>query len=149
MLLGHEGAELAGSIDTFGRDGDRITGAGVLYTNRAAGADAAMLLEEGAPLGVSVDLDAVDVEFVDRTMSEDEDGFLVLAASLSSMSVMRLQDDAWMITASTAPEWTASAGSLSRAQHAVQLITGPGGVVSADALRAAFTTTGVLRAAAA
>ncbi|MFH8577129.1 phage minor head protein [Streptomyces zaomyceticus] len=148
MLLGHEGAELAGSIDTFGRDVDRITGTGVLYTNRPAGADAAMLLEEGAPLGVSVDLDAVDLEFVDRTMSEDEDGFLVLAASLPSMSVMRLQDDAWMITAATAPEWTASSGSLSRAQHAVQIITGPGGTVSADALRAAFTTTGVLTAAA-
>ncbi|MEU0273195.1 phage minor head protein [Streptomyces sp. NPDC006307] len=148
MLMGHEGAELAGSIDNLGRDGSRLTGAGVLYTSRPAGADAAMLLEEGAPLGVSVDLDAVDVEFVDRTMSEDEDGFLVLAASLPSMSVLRLQDDAWMITASTAPEWTASAGSLSRAQHSVQIITGPGGTVSADALRAAFTTTGVLTAAA-
>ncbi|MFJ3100376.1 phage minor head protein [Streptomyces sp. NPDC086835] len=148
MLMGHEGAELAGSIESFGRDGSRITGKGVLYTSRPAGADATMLLEEGAPLGVSVDLDDVDVEFVDRTMSEDEDGFLVLAASLPSMSVMRLPDDAWMITAATAPEWTASGAALSRAQHAVQLITGPGGTVSADALRAAFTTTGVLTAAA-
>ncbi|MFD7573279.1 phage minor head protein [Streptomyces sp. NPDC055893] len=148
MLMGHEGAELAASIETLGRDGDRITGTGVLYTNRQAGADAAQLLDEGAPLGVSVDLDDVDVEFVDRTMSEGEDEFIVLAASLPSMSVMRLQDDAWMITASTAPEWTASAGSLSRAQHAVQLITGPGGTVSADALRAAFTSTGILTAAA-
>ncbi|MEW2633348.1 phage minor head protein [Streptomyces sp. NPDC048389] len=148
MLMGHEGAELAGSIDSFARDGDRITGKGVLYTSRPAGADAAMLLEEGAPLGVSVDLDDVDVEFVDRTMSEDEDGFLVLAASLPAMSLMRLPDDAWMITAQTAAEWTASGAALSRAQHAVQLITGPGGVVSAAALRAAFTTTGVLTAAA-
>ncbi|MBT2490637.1 hypothetical protein J7E96_19380 [Streptomyces sp. ISL-96] len=148
MLMGHEGAELAGAIESFGRDGDRITGKGVLYTSRPAGADAAMLLEENAPLGVSVDLDDVAVEFVDRTMSEDEDGFLVLAASLPAMSVMRLPDDAWMITATTAAEWTASGASLSRAQHAVQLITGPGGTVSADALRAAFTTTGILTAAA-
>lgn len=148
MLMGHEGAELAGSIEKFARDGDRITGKGVLYTSRPAGADAVMLLEEEAPLGVSVDLDDVDVEFVDRTLAEDEDGFLVIAASLASASVLRLPDGAWMITASTAAEWTASGAVLSRSQHAVQLITGPGGVVSAEAVREAFTGTGVLTAAA-
>ncbi|MFD4855144.1 phage minor head protein [Streptomyces atratus] len=149
MLMGHEGAELAGSIDGFARDGDRITGKGVLYTSRPAGADAAMLLEEGAPLGVSVDLDDVDVEFVDRTSPEDgnSEGY-ALAAPLASANLMRLADGAWMITASTGAEWTASGAALSRAQHAIQLITGPDGVVSADALRRAFTSTGVLRAAA-
>ncbi|MFF2964237.1 phage minor head protein [Streptomyces sp. NPDC057963] len=146
MLMGHEGAELAGSIDSFARDGDRITGKGVLYTSRPAGADAAMLLEEGAPLGVSVDLDDVDVEFVDRTGPEGEEGY-ALAASLASASLMRLPDGAWLINAATAAEWTASGTALSRAQHAVQLITGPGGVVSADAVRKAFTGTGVLTAA--
>ncbi|MCY0957732.1 phage minor head protein [Streptomyces sp. H27-H5] len=149
MLMGHEGAELAGAINSVTRDGDRITGNGVLYTSRPAGADAAMLLDEGAPLGVSVDLDDVDVEFVDRTMGEEDDGDLImLSASLPAMSVLRLPDDAWMITATTTPEWTASGAVLSRAQHTVQLITGPGGLVSADALRTAFTTTGVLTAAA-
>ncbi|WP_331723339.1 phage minor head protein [Streptomyces atratus] len=149
MLMGHEGAELAGAIETVGRDGDRITASGVLYTSRPAGADAAMLLEEGAPLGVSVDLDAVDVEFVDRTSPEEgsSEGY-ALAASLASASVMRLDDGAWMITASTGAEWTASGAALSRAQHAVQLITAPDGLVSADTLRQAFTATGVLRAAA-
>ncbi|WP_326768665.1 phage minor head protein [Streptomyces sp. NBC_01591] len=149
MLMGHEGAELAGAIDSFARDGDRITGKGVLYTSRPAGADAAMLLEEGAPLGVSVDLDAVDVEFVDRTSPEEgsSEGY-ALAASLASASVMRLDDGAWLITASTGAEWTASGATLSRAQHAVQLITGPDGAVSAAALRQAFTATGVLKAAA-
>ncbi|MFJ1695668.1 phage minor head protein [Streptomyces sp. NPDC088252] len=146
MLMGHEGAELAGAIETVDRDGDRITASGVLYASRPAGADAVMLLDEGAPLGISVDLDDVDVEFVSRA-TEDHEG-LALAASLSSASLLRLPDGAWMITTSTAAEWTASGAALSRTQHAVQLITGPGGVVSADAVRAAFTGTGVLTAAA-
>ncbi|MGW5925246.1 phage minor head protein [Streptomyces anulatus] len=150
MLMGHQGAELAGSIEAVSRDGDRITGSGVLYTGLAAGADAAMLLDEGAPLGVSVDLDDVDVEFVDRTSREGDDMAedYSLAASLASASLMRLADGAWMITASTTPEWTASSATLSRAQRTVQLITGPGGVISADAVRQAFTGSGVLRAAA-
>lgn len=149
MLMGHEGAELAASIETLGRNGDRITGSGVLYTSRPAGADAAQLLDEGAPLGVSVDLDDLDVEFVDRSIITDDDrGEVALAASLATASVMRLDDGAWAITASTGAEWTASGATLSRAQHSVQLITGPDGAVSAAALRQAFTATGVLKAAA-
>ncbi|MFJ3545467.1 phage minor head protein [Streptomyces rubiginosohelvolus] len=150
MLMGHQGAELAGAIETVSRDGDRIAAAGVLYTSRPAGADAEMYLDQGAPLGVSVDLDDVDVEFVDRTSREDDDMTeeYALAASLASASLMRLADGAWMITASSAPEWTASSTSLSRAQRTVQLITGPDGLISADALRQAFTGSGVLRAAA-
>ncbi|MFJ2882470.1 phage minor head protein [Streptomyces sp. NPDC093108] len=148
MLTGHEGAELAGAIQTVNRDGNRITATGVLYLNRPAGADAVMLLEEEAPLGVSVDLDDVSVEFVDRSTPEDGSDGLVLAASLASASVMRLPDGAWMITASTTPEWTASGTALSRAQRSVQLITGPNGTISATAFQKAFVSTGVLTAAA-
>ncbi|MFF3096813.1 phage minor head protein [Streptomyces cyaneofuscatus] len=150
MLMGHQGAELAGSIQSVARDGDRIAASGVLYTGQAAGGDAEMYLDQGAPLGVSVDLDDVDVEFVDRTSREGDDMAedYSLAASLASASLMRLADGAWMITASTAPEWAASSANLSRAQRTVQLITGPGGVISAAAVRQAFTGSGVLRAAA-
>lgn len=148
MLRGHEGAELAGAINTLGRDGDRITGSGVLYLSQDAGAEAAMLLEEGAPLGVSVDLDDVDVEFVDRTLTEDANGNLVLAASLASASLLRLDDGGWMITASTAPSWTAAGGHPARLAHTAQLITGPGGAVTAASVRAAFEGAGVLTAAA-
>ncbi|MGW4731826.1 phage minor head protein [Streptomyces shenzhenensis] len=148
MLSGHQGAELAGAINTLGRDGDRITGDGVLYLTQRAGAEAAMLLEEEAPLGVSVDLDDVDIEFVDRTITEDEDGGLVLAASLASASLLRLDDGGWMITASTAPAWTASGGHPARLRHTAQLITGPGGTVTAASVRAAFDGAGVLTAAA-
>nr|WP_202471483.1 phage minor head protein [Streptomyces sp. SID8377] len=149
MLMGHEGAELAGAIDTVGRDGDRITGSGVLYANRPAGADACTLLDEGAPLGVSVDLDSVDVEFVDRTVTEDEEGFLIYAsAHLPQASLLRLEDGAWMLTARSAADWAAAGIALSRSASAVQLITGPGGRVSRDAVRQAFAGTGMLTAAA-
>ncbi|WNI20406.1 phage minor head protein [Actinacidiphila sp. ITFR-21] len=148
MLMGHEGAELAGAIETVDRDGDRITASGVLYAGRSAADEAIDLLEEEAPLGVSVDLDDVSMEFVDRTLATGDDGEIVLAASLASVSVLRLADDSWVVTASTAAEWTASGTALTRTRHDVQFITGPGGLIPATALRNAFTNTGVLTAAA-
>lgn len=144
MLRGHEGAELAGAINTLGRDGDRITGEGVLYLSQRSGAEAAMLIEEGAPLGVSVDLDDLDVEFVDRTMEEDESGNLRLAASLASASVMRADDGSWVFRAQPPTSWEASAGIVTRQRQTVELITGPGGQVNAAALVNAFAGTGLL-----
>ena len=146
MLSGHQGAELAGSIQTIARDGGRITGSGVIYPSRPAGADALMLLEEGAPLGVSVDLDDVSMEFVDRTLAEEGDGGLILLASLPSASMLRLDDGSWAITATATAEWTASGQALTRTSTGLQLITGPGGTISAAAIRTALGT--VLTAAA-
>jgi 2'-5' RNA ligase len=154
MLMGHEGAELAGAIQTLGRDGMRITGTGVLYPNRPAGADALMLLEEGAPLGVSVDLDDVSVEFVDRTITDEDQAedeeMVLLFASLPSASLLRLDDGSWMLSTTSTQGWTASAGgtAMARTAASVQLITGPDGRVSASAVRAALGTAGVLTAAA-
>ncbi|MFF4900443.1 hypothetical protein [Streptomyces sp. NPDC001068] len=148
MGMGHEGAELAGAIEKYGRDGDRLTGSGVLYLSQRAGYDAVTLLEQEAPLGVSVDLDSVDVEFVDRTLEEDEDGFLVLAASIPAMSVLRLADGGWMFTAQRTAAWTASGVTLTRHQHVAQFLTAADGTVTADALRRAFAGTGILTAAA-
>ncbi|WP_381792976.1 phage minor head protein [Streptomyces niveus] len=148
MLVGHQGAELAGSIQTIGREGDRITGTGVLYANRPAGADALTLLQEEAPLGISVDLDDVSVEFVDRTTSSEDEGQVVLFASLPSASMLRLDDGSWMVTASATTEWTASGTYLSRTAKSAQLVTGKDGVLSAAAVREAFAGTGVLTAAA-
>ncbi|MGV2914554.1 phage minor head protein [Streptomyces alfalfae] len=145
MLSGHQGAELAGAINTIDRDGDRIPGTGVLYLTQRAGAEAAMLLEEEAPLGVSVDLDDVDVEFVDRTLTEDEGGVLLLASALPSLSVLRREDGGYLLTARPAAEWEASAGGvLSRTRQTVQLITGPGGQVTASGLINAFAGTVLL-----
>ncbi|WP_019548622.1 phage minor head protein [Streptomyces sulphureus] len=146
MLMGHEGAELAGSIQSMARDGERITAAGVLYPGRPAGADAVMLLEENAPLGVSVDLDDVTVEFVDRTIDQNE---VALVASLPSASLLRLDDGSWALTATSITEWTASTGgSLSRTTSGTQLFTEPNGHVSAAAVQAALGPTGTLTAAA-
>jgi 2'-5' RNA ligase len=141
MLRGHEGAELAGAINSVDRDADRVIGDGVLYLTQRAGAEAAMLLEEEAPLGVSVDLDDVDVEFVDRTAPEEG---LALAASLASVSVLRLTDGGYAITARPAAEWAASAGVVTRTRQTVELITGPGGQLTAAAIVNAFAGTGLV-----
>ncbi|MEC3995003.1 phage minor head protein [Actinacidiphila sp. DG2A-62] len=150
MLAGHEGAELAGAIRTMGRDGDRITATGDLYLNRWAGADAVMLLEQEAPLGISVDLDDVDVEFVDRRPAEDEEaGYteVVLAASLAHASLLQLPDGAWMIRADKATDWTASGNTLLRTTGTVEWTTTANGQVSADVVRAALTASGITAAA--
>lgn len=148
MLQGHEGAELAGAINTIDRDGDRIIGDGVLYPGRPAGANALTLLEEKAPLGISVDLDDVSIEFVDRTPPEEGDDAPALQASLASASVLRLDDGTWFITATTAADWVASGAALTRTGHTIQLITAAGGTIAASAIRAAFANTSVLTAAA-
>ncbi|MEH0402864.1 phage minor head protein [Streptomyces sp. B21-089] len=148
MLMGHQGAELAGAIETIDRQGGRIAGSGVIYADRAAGADAIQFLDEKAPLGVSVDLDDVDIEFVDKTMSPEDAELYGLVASLASLSVLRLEDGALMLTASSAPVWTASGNAMARNQHSVQFITGPGGRISREALRTAFAGTTFLTAAA-
>lgn len=148
MLMGHQGAELAGAINTISRDGQRIPGTGVLYATRPAGLDAITLLEQEAPLGVSVDLDDVDVEFVDRTLDPEEDGWLFASARLPAASVLRMADGSLMVSAQTAPAWTASGGTFSRARYDVQLMTGPTGTLTADAIRTALAGRGVLTAAA-
>ncbi|MFD3612376.1 ADP-ribosyltransferase [Streptomyces atroolivaceus] len=149
MLMGHQGAELAGAIQNVDREGDRITGTGVLYPGRPAGADALMLLEEGAPLGVSVDLDDVSVEFVDRSpRDEAEEGAVVLLASLPSASLFRMSDGSWSVTATEERSFTACGDFLTRSAHTAQLITGPDGQVSAAAVQTAFAATGTLTAAA-
>lgn len=105
----------------------------MLYLTRPAGADAAMLLDEGAPLGVSVDLDDVDVEFVDRTIDADDE-WLFASGHLAHARVLCLEDGAVMLSASTAAEWmTADGGALSRTRTHVQVITGPDGRISAAA----------------
>ncbi|MFJ5037952.1 phage minor head protein [Streptomyces parvulus] len=148
MGLGHAGAELAGAINEMDRDGQRLIGSGPLYANRPAGADAIQLLDEGSPLGVSVDLDSVDIEFVDRTLDADDDDWLFASAHVPSMSVMRMEDGSYFVSAATAAEWTADGGGLSRQRHDVQFVTQPDGTIPAGMLRTAFSGTGVLTAAA-
>ncbi|MEU1852924.1 phage minor head protein [Streptomyces sp. NPDC019990] len=149
MLMGHQGARLAGAIKKVKREGPRITASGVLYRNQPAGLDAEVLLDEDDPvLGLSVDLDDVDVEFVDKTLSPEDAEWLFASAHLPHASLMRMEDGAVMLTASTDPRVTAAGTSLAWSRYDLQLITGPGGTVNASALTKAFGGTGVLTAAA-
>ncbi|MCX5189029.1 phage minor head protein [Streptomyces sp. NBC_00268] len=148
MLMGHQGAELAGAIKTVKRDGQRITATGPLYATRPAGADAIQLLDEGAPLGISVDLDDVDIEFVDKTLDPEDAAWLFASARLPHASVLPMEDGSMMLSASTRAEWTASDGAISRSRYDLQLITGPDGALTASVIRDTFAGTGVLTAAA-
>ncbi|GAA2697374.1 phage minor head protein [Nonomuraea recticatena] len=136
MRGGHQGAVLAGEIQQINRVGGRITGGGVLYTNRDAGQAAIDLLDADAPLGVSVDLDDVDMEFVDRRPRQDRapdaDEGVILLASLKQASIMQLPDGGWSVRATQVADWTAS----------------DEGVMDAGSLRAALTAAGVVTAAA-
>jgi 2'-5' RNA ligase len=149
LLMGHQGARLAGAIRKVKREGTRITASGVLYRNQPAGLDAEQLLDEDDPvLGISVDLDDVDLEFVDKTLSPEDAEWLFASAHLPHASLMRMEDGAVMLTASTNPQVTAAGTSLAWSRYDLQLITGPGGTVNASALTKAFGGTGVLTAAA-
>ncbi|MEV6738695.1 phage minor head protein [Streptomyces sp. NPDC051104] len=149
MGMGHDGAELCGAINTVMRDGNRITASGVLYLNRPTGQDAVMLLEQEAPLGVSVDLDDVDVEFVDKTLDPEDADWLFASGHLAEASVLRMEDGSIMLSGATRPEWTASTGGhIARNRFDLQVITGPGGVVNAATIRTAFARSGALTAAA-
>lgn len=66
---GHDGAVIAGRIDTLTRVGNKINGTGVLLGE--PGAEAAQWIASGALTGVSADLDAVSVE-VQITEVDDE-----------------------------------------------------------------------------
>ncbi|MET8746876.1 phage minor head protein [Streptomyces sp. NPDC004728] len=135
MGQGHEGAELAGAIHTIGRDNPRITGAGVLYLTQAAGYDACTLLDQGAPLGVSVDLDDADVQLVDTTTGPEE---VVLEASFASASAMRLADGTWMISGRTGADWTASGTEMSQSARTFMMFTRPGGTITTATARHVF-----------
>ncbi|MFI9591197.1 phage minor head protein [Nonomuraea sp. NPDC052265] len=136
MRGGHQGAVLAGEIQQINRVGGRIAGAGVLYADRDAGQTAIDLLDQSAPLGVSVDLDDVDMELVDRRPRQEgepdaaDDG-VILLASLEQASIMQLPDGAWSVRATQVVEWT----------------TGDQGAMSGDGLRAALTAAGITAAA--
>lgn len=131
MRGGHDGAELAGGIHTMGRDGDRIPAAGVLYMTQQAGVEAALLLAQGAPLGVSVDLDDVDLQMVDATGGE------TFTTKLLTASVMPLPDGGWSLDGETCPTLTASGTSTVIASQRVAMLVAADGTAPATVLTAA------------
>jgi F like protein len=143
MEGGHDGAELAGAIESYSRDGDRIAGSGVLYLTQSAGVEAALLLSQGAPLGVSVDLDDVDLEMVDNTggapveLAEGELPDGPYRARLLRASLLPLPDGGYLLTGETAAEWTASGVSLAGEASRMTFHIGPDGTVPAGAFELA------------
>lgn len=115
---------------------DRITASGLLYATQYAGADAIMLLDEEAPLGISVDLDDVTVEFVDRTLDPDDADWLFATARLPAASVLRMEDGSIMLSASTTAQWTASAENLALFRSRYEASRSP--VPMAPSVRTAF-----------
>lgn len=78
----HAGAVLVGTIATMDRNGQAITGTGTLDDDSDAGAEVARMLDTGAPLGISVDMDDIEVEFVATDIEEDDAAAVLLACSL-------------------------------------------------------------------
>lgn len=138
MGMGHDGAELAGAIQSMERDERRITGEGVLYLTQDAGWEVAMLLDQGAPLGVSADLDDVDIEVV-QSGGEDggppgtlaPDGEFTRRARIGRLSVLRLPDGAWSLTASASAVTASGTGLVDTRGH-VTVVTGIDGRLTAS-----------------
>lgn len=131
MNGGHDGARLAGAIFDMGRDGHRIPGAGVLYMNQPAAWEAAMLLAQGAPLGVSLDLDDVDLELVSMSPEAGAEG--VYSAHLVTASVLPLDGGGWRLTGESAASWTASGTGTVGESSRVDIVAGADGTVPAGA----------------
>lgn len=140
MNGGHDGAELAGCIRHMERDGEAIRASGELYLTLRAGSEAAMLLAEGAPLGVSVDLDDVDLEVVSMDNGHGEPGSEDSApytARLVTASLLPLPDGGYVLAGRTAATWTASGESLVGESSDVVFHVGADGRIPGEAFTAA------------
>jgi hypothetical protein len=69
--MGHDGAQLVGSITKVWRDGSNIWGEGVFDTGSPVGSEALRLVSEQFMRGVSADLDMVEVDFENPEPSLD------------------------------------------------------------------------------
>lgn len=143
MRGGHDGAELAGAIMDMAKDGNRLIGSGLLYLTQGAGYEAAHLLSQGAPLGVSVDLDDVDIEMVDTTPGAMAEYNLRMATA----SLMPTADGGYHLTGETQSRMTAADGALVVETPLVTFMVGPDGRVPAGAFELEAAT-GELEAAA-
>lgn len=125
----HDDAALAGAIYRMDRDGDRLDSDGVLYLTQDVGLEAAMLLAQGAPLGVSVDLDDVDVEMVDAKGGAGD----VYRGRLVRASVLPSPDGGFTLAGETAPRMTAAGSSLVTESQKMRFHVGPDGTVPSEA----------------
>lgn len=127
----HDDASLAGAIASMYRDGDRLGADGLLYLTRYAGSEAALLLAQGAPLGVSVDLDDVDVEMVDVNGGEG-----TFRTRLLRASVLAIEGGGYQVKGETVPIMTAGANSMVLTSKHFSVFVGEDGRVPAGAFAA-------------
>lgn len=130
----HDDAELAGAIFDLARDGNRIAASGVLYLNQEAGRDSYELLAQGAPLGVSVDLDDVDLEVVYAGEDADEPVH-VASTRLVTASLMLSEGGGYVLRGITEPDITAASDDATVVLESASVVfhVGPDGVVPAAA----------------
>lgn len=114
---GHFGAELVGAIGTLARTGNAITGTGQLDDEaNEAGALAATQLDQGTPLGVSVDLDDMEIEWVLSDPDEvQDDEVVLLAASVPHGRIVWREDGTVGVEAPGIRPLLASAGLVAAA----------------------------------
>lgn len=91
---GHLGAVLVGAIAELARADAAIRGSGTLDDDGEHGAEVARMLDDGAPLGVSIDLDDIEIEWVLAEPEEADEGetVVLLAASLPSGQLVHRAD---------------------------------------------------------
>lgn len=126
MRSGHEGARLAGAVEHVSREGDRITASGVLYPMTAAGWEALELFLQNAPLGVSVDLDDVDLELVDASPAGQAAAY---QARLATASLLPLEGGGWHLTGETEPTLAASGSSTVVHSEKLSFTIGADGII--------------------
>lgn len=129
----HDDASLAGAIHTLGRDGDRLTASGVLYLTQDAGVEAAMLLGQGAPIGVSVDLDDVDFEVVESNPGATPTAADPYRGRLMRASLLPIEDGGFQLSGETPPRMTAGVSGLVLESQKISFLVGPDGTVPAAA----------------
>lgn len=114
---GHNGAVLVGAIGSLDRNGNAIVSTGTLDDESETGAEVARQLDNDAPLGVSVDMDDMEIEWVlaDPEEVEDEGPVVLLAAALPTAQVMFRQDGVVGVRADGLRGLLASAGLVAAA----------------------------------
>jgi hypothetical protein len=118
----HAGAVLVGSIDQLARaDEGRITGEGQVDDDSEMGAEVVRMLDNDAPLGISVDMDDLEVEWVVSAESmEEEDGeVILLGASFPHATLMQRRRRLTAAATETGLVWELYAEGIGRLQRQV------------------------------
>lgn len=118
----HAGAVMIGAADSLGRaeaEGDdgvsRITGEGWIDdTDNDDGAAAVRALDNGAPLGISVDMDDMAVEWVVSAEDVETQEVILLAASFEQASLTRVRRAVAAGSSNTALVWELWAPGIGR-----------------------------------